>query len=310
MKWCKLISVSSGERPKKMSSCSLVHSLSFQMSSVLGTTKYYVSCTHWIHWFFRELQEKHFFLCFLCWKFEYFRMFFVRIYFDFNFSFLFLSMRIVFFTYFRQNQKKIKRNWSPLNADHFRFLSELWKVSERFLLLNRCTYECKLKIFNGRSAHNIDIEFLNARVWWWTLCDDDNQIISHVVFVGRLCYTASRCRTYVIAAHTHTLNATQLYPTTRAVSYLCRLFVWSGGRYRGPAIHDMRACVWDGKLIVVCFVKSSPKKSTNECLSMCYVHHKWTDPFEIKPMRREIQNANKRKRSTFGNRSLVGKMAF
>lgn len=154
--------------------------------------------------FSANYKKNIFFLCFLCWKCEYFRMFFVRIYFDFNFSFLFLSMRIVFFTYFWQNQKKIKRNWSPLNADHFRFLSELWKVSERFLLLNRCTYECKLKIFNGRSAHNIDIEFLNARVWWWTLCDDDNQIISHVVFVGRLCYTASRCRTYVIAAHTHT----------------------------------------------------------------------------------------------------------
>lgn len=116
----------------------------------------------------------------------------------------------------------------------FDFFRNSKSVLTIFLLVNRCENECKLKIFNGRSAHNIDIEF----------CECAYVLVEFGVATK---HTLCRCRLYVIwtpiPAHTQhravpcdvcdtiSVHSSCLLPVS--VSLVGRLF----GRYRVPT-HD------------------------------------------------------------------------
>lgn len=137
-----------------------------------------------------------------------------------------------------------------------------------------------------------------------------------------LCDNVKRCRTYVISSTnttTHITRATLCRATTtydHTVPCFCCTCVDVVERTVRIAHQYTIYARVRRQPIVVCFVKSSPKKSTpnrqNDFIWICAPQMErfiWNGTDE-RDVSEHTKNANKRKRSIFGNRFLVVKMTF
>lgn len=146
-------------------------------------------------------------------------------------------------------------------------------------------------------------------------CDDEKQKKTHIL-CDHLCDTVSRCRTYVISStntdtHTHITGATPQHITIRAV-----LPVSMSSNERSVSRTYTRFMrVWDGNRLLCASSKVHRKSlhQTDKTNLFEYVHRNmkrsiWNETDEKDETYNK--NANKRKRSQFGNRFLVVKMTF